>query len=361
LKASESFIDEAVVDVAAGDGGNGCVSFRRDKFNPRGGPDGGDGGHGGDVVLIADRGLSTLLDFQTRPRVRAENGVHGSGNGRCGKNGAECLLRLPVGTVVREANASGDEAPLADLLEDGQRLVVARGGRGGRGNARFATSTRQAPDTAEPGRSGEALRLRFSLKLIADVGLVGLPNAGKSTLLRRVSAARPRVASYPFTTLVPALGVVQAGERRFVVADLPGLIEGASHGHGLGDRFLRHVERTRVLVHLVDAGSSFVEERDASGPLADWEAIRTELASYDADLATRVEIVALNKLDLLPEAVRESRLAPLEAALRERGREVIRISGATGEGIDPLIRAITRVLDATDAERVAADVETAAP
>jgi GTPase len=361
LKASETFIDEAQVDVAAGRGGDGCVSFRRDKFNPRGGPDGGDGGHGGDVVLVADRALSTLLDFQTRPQVRAEDGVSGAGNDRSGKNGADCVLRLPIGTVVRDADAAGDDAPLADLLEHEQRLVVARGGRGGRGNARFATPTRQAPDTAEQGRSGETRRLRFSLKLIADVGLVGLPNAGKSTLLRRISAARPRVAAYPFTTLVPALGVVQAGERRFVVADLPGLIEGASEGHGLGDRFLRHVERTRVLVHLVDAGSSFVEDRSAESPLADYEAIRTELASYDDGLAARVEIVALNKLDLLPEDVRESRLAPLEAALRERGREVIRISGATGEGIDALIRAILRVLEATDAAHGAVATEAAAP
>jgi GTP-binding protein len=239
--------------------------------------------------------------------------------------------------------------------------VVARGGRGGRGNARFATPTRQAPDTAEQGSRGEARRLRFSLKLIADVGLLGLPNAGKSTLLRRISAARPRVAAYPFTTLVPALGVVQAGERRFVVADLPGLIEGASHGHGLGDRFLRHVERTRVLVHLVDVGSSFVEERPADAPLSDWRAIRTELASYDAALSTRVEVVALNKIDLLPEDSRESRLVSLEAALRERGREVVRVSGATGEGIDSLIRAITRVLDAGDAAPFAAQEGTAPP
>ena len=361
MKASENFIDEATIEVAAGSGGNGCVSFRRDKFNPRGGPDGGDGGNGGDVVLVADHNLATLLDLQLRPQARAEDGAHGSGNGRFGKNGQDCVLRLPIGTVVRDAGAPGDAEPLGDLVEHEQRLVVARGGRGGRGNACFATPTRQAPDTAEPGRSGEKRRLRFSLKLIADVGLVGLPNAGKSTLLRRISAARPRVAAYPFTTLVPALGVVQAGERRFVVADLPGLIEGASHGAGLGDRFLRHVERTRVIVHLVDVGSAWLEERPADAPLADWQSIRAELASYDAGLAARTEIVALNKLDLMPEDVRELRLAALETALRARGREVVRVSGATGEGIDVLLRAVLRGLDATDAARFAETAESAAP
>jgi GTP-binding protein len=359
VKASETFIDEAVIDVAAGRGGDGCVSFRREKYVPRGGPDGGDGGHGGDVVLVADRGLATLLDQRLRPHVRAEDGAHGGGNGRAGKGGADCVLRLPVGTVAYDADAAEGGEPLVDLVEHGQRFVVARGGRGGRGNARFATATHQTPDRAESGRTGQSRRLRLSLKLIADVGLVGLPNAGKSTLLRRISAARPRVAAYPFTTLVPSLGVSEVDGRRFVVADIPGLIEGASEGAGLGDRFLRHVERTRVLVHLVDAGTAALEGRDAEAPLADWEAVRAELASYDAALAERSEIVALNKLDLLPEVEREARLAPLEDALRRRGRAVLRVSGATGEGVSELLRAVAAALARADAD--AAPAEAVAP
>jgi GTP-binding protein len=345
VKASDAFIDEAVIEVVAGRGGDGCVSFRRERYVPRGGPDGGDGGRGGDVVFEADRGLSTLLDPSLRPLVRAGDGIAGGSNGRDGKAGADCLLRLPVGTLGRELDATADAPPLFDLVEHGQRFVAARGGRGGRGNARFATPTRQAPDRAESGRPGETRRIRLSLKLLADVGLVGLPNAGKSTLLRRISAARPRVAAYPFTTLVPSLGVVDAGGRRFVVADLPGLIEGASEGAGLGDRFLRHVERTRLLLHLVDAGSAFVEGRAALAPLADWETIRGELRSYDEDLTTRAEIVALNKIDLLPDAEREARLRPLEAALEARGCSVARVSGATGEGIDAVVRELAFRLD----------------
>ncbi|MEB2345183.1 MAG: GTPase ObgE [Deltaproteobacteria bacterium] len=354
MNSPDSFIDEAVVEVAAGSGGNGCVSFRREKFVPRGGPDGGGGGRGGDVVLVADRGLSTLIDQKLRPLVRAQDGAHGGGNQRDGRAGADAELRLPVGTLVHDAGAAAGAAPLADLVEHGQRVVVARGGRGGRGNMSFATPTRQAPDRAEDGRPGEARRLRLALKLLADVGFVGLPNAGKSTLLRRLSAARPRVGAYPFTTLVPSLGVVEAGARRFVAADLPGLVEGASRGAGLGDRFLRHAERTRVLVHLVDAGTAALEGREPLAPLADWETIRAELGAYAAELAGRTEIVALNKLDLIPEDERAARLGPLEAALRARGRRVLCVSGATGEGLDALRFAMLRALDEADAASAAA-------
>lgn len=354
MNSPDSFIDEAVIEVAAGAGGNGCVSFRREKFVPRGGPDGGGGGRGGDVVLVADRGLSTLIDQKLRPLARAQDGAHGGGNQRDGRTGADVELRLPVGTLVHDAEAAPDAPPLADLVAHGQRVVVARGGRGGRGNLSFATPTRQAPDRAEDGQPGAARRLRLSLKLLADVGFVGLPNAGKSTLLRRLSAARPRVGAYPFTTLVPSLGVVEVGPRRFVAADLPGLIEGASRGAGLGDRFLRHAERTRVLVHLVDAGTAALEGREPLAPLADWETIRTELGAYAAALAGRTEIVALNKLDLIPEAEREARLGPLEAALRARGRSVLRVSGATGEGLDALRLAMLRALEEADAASEAA-------
>jgi GTP-binding protein len=245
-----------------------------------------------------------------------------------------------VGTAVYELDSNAAGTLLADLVEDGQRVVVARGGRGGLGNARFKSSTRQTPDFATPGKPGERRRLRLSLKLLADVGLVGAPNAGKSTLLRRVSAARPRVADYPFTTLVPALGVAALGDRRFVVADIPGLVEGASEGVGLGDRFLRHIERTRVLVHLLDVGTPAQEDRDL---LAEYDSIRRELGAYDEALRGRVEIVALNKIDLI--ADREV-LCDSEAALRSRGREVVRISGATGEGIGDLLRSLVRAIDA---------------
>jgi GTP-binding protein len=274
--------------------------------------------------------------------VRAGHGEPGAGGRKTGRDGATVEIRVPIGTLVRDA-ATGEL--LADLARDGQSFVVARGGRGGRGNARFATPTRQTPDQAERGRPGQWRELRLTLKLLADVGLVGLPNAGKSTLLRRISAARPRVAPYPFTTLAPALGVAEQGERRFVVADIPGLIRGASQGAGLGDRFLRHIERTRVLVHLLDAGAPALEGRDL---VADWEAIRAELAAYEPGLAQRTELLAINKVDLIPD---RSGLDAVEAELRRRGREVLRISAATGEGVPALLLALREALDAADAAR----------
>jgi len=363
MGSRDSFIDETILTVIAGDGGDGIVAFRREKFVPRGGPNGGDGGRGGDVVIVADRSLATLWDQKYRPKVKAGNGADGGGRDRTGADGDDEVVRVPVGTAVYEVDASAastvsqgragraarrsrakiDEAGalLADLVEDGQRVVVARGGRGGLGNTRFKSSTRQTPDFATPGKPGERCGLRLSLKLLADVGLVGAPNSGKSTLLRRVSAARPRVADYPFTTLVPALGVAALDDRRFVVADIPGLIEGASQGAGLGDRFLRHIERTRVLVHLLDVGTP--AQRGHRDLIAEYDPIRRELGAYGEALRDRAEIVALNKIDLIAD---RAILGEPEAALRSRGREVVRVSGATGEGIGDLLRAILRALDA---------------
>ncbi len=340
----KTFIDEAALAVRSGSGGDGSKSFRREKYVPFGGPDGGDGGRGGDVILQADRNLATLIDQRMRREVRAESGGAGAGTNKHGRRGADLIVRVPVGTIVRDTDEDPEAPPLADLAADGARCVVARGGRGGRGNARFATSTRQTPDFFEPGKPGEERQLLLSLKLLADVGLVGFPNAGKSTLLARISAAKPRVAAYPFTTLVPNLGVAEVGERRFVVADLPGLVEGASHGVGLGDRFLRHVERTRVLVHLLDVGNALLEGSD---PLERYDLIRSELSAYAGELAQRRELVALNKIDLI--ADREL-LDAIESALRARGREVFRISSATGEGVGALIARAARVLDEVDAE-----------
>jgi GTP-binding protein len=331
----DPFIDEAVVTVRAGDGGNGCVAFRREKFVPRGGPAGGDGGNGGAVVFVADANLSTLLDHKFRRLIEAKRGGDGAGSNMAGANGPDEIVRVPVGTVISEA---GGGAPLADLSEAGQRFVAARGGIGGFGNARFATATRQVPDFAKPGTHGESRKLRLSLKLIADVGLLGLPNAGKSTLLSRISAARPRIADYPFTTLTPNLGVVRLDDQRFVVADIPGLIEGASEGAGLGDRFLRHVERTRVLLHLLDCTALLDESRDLLG---EYETIRKELAAYDPALAERRELVLLNKVDAIGD---RDLLAPIQRALEKRGCTVLRASGVSGEGIPELLRVLWRVL-----------------
>ena len=316
------FVDEVELVLAAGRGGAGCVSFRREKYIPFGGPNGGDGGDGGSVVLVADDQLGTLLDFRHRKTMRAENGTPGQGSNKFGRRGKDLRLRLPVGTLVLDA-AEGEI--LADLVEAGAETVLLPGGQGGRGNARFATSTNRAPRHAQPGMPGEERRLRLELKLMADVGLLGFPNAGKSTLISRISAARPKIADYPFTTLVPNLGVVSWGEERsYVVADIPGLIEGASEGAGLGIQFLRHVERTRLLLHLVDPS----DERD---PLDKYRALRRELEAFDPEVAARPERVVLTKMDVTE--VRE-RLPELETRFAQEGIEVWPISAITGEGLD---------------------------
>ncbi|MER2566673.1 MAG: GTPase ObgE [Myxococcaceae bacterium] len=329
------FVDEVRIKVKAGDGGNGAVAFRREKYVDKGGPSGGDGGNGGSIIFKATEQLTTLLDFRYQQQYRARNGQHGMGSDMNGAGSADRILETPVGTVVRDTN-TGDE--LVDLSVAGQTFVVARGGRGGLGNINFATSTRQTPRFAQDGTLGEEKELTLELKLIADVGIVGFPNAGKSTLISRVSRAKPKVADYPFTTLVPNLGVVPYKDKKsFVMADIPGLIEGASEGAGLGHQFLRHVERCRVLVHLVDL-SSVIEERD---PVKDFDAINVELKKYSATLAGKPMIVVANKLDL-PHA-REA-LPKFLAAMEKRRISVLQLSGATGEGLDALLDACARVL-----------------
>ncbi len=324
------FIDEALIDVAAGDGGNGCMAFRREKFVPRGGPSGGDGGRGGDVLLQASPHHNTLLHFRFNPEHKAERGRHGEGSNRKGRDGASITLPVPVGTVVYDA-ATG--AKLHDFTTLPDVFVVAKGGRGGRGNARFATPTHQAPTEHEPGKPGDKLKLRLELKLLADVGLVGFPNAGKSTLISRLSAAKPKIADYPFTTLVPNLGVIRASDdpsdgRTLVAADIPGLIEGASEGHGLGIQFLRHVERTRVLVHLVD-----VSEATGRDPVQDFDTVLRELGRFSQELAAKPMIVAANKIDVAQDS---SRVERVEAAAAAHGYPFLRISGVTGEGLTEL-------------------------
>lgn len=320
------FLDEARILVKAGDGGNGCLAFRREKFVPRGGPSGGDGGRGGDVVLIATSQHNTLLQFRFNPEHKAERGRHGEGSNRTGAEGRSIELEVPVGTVVFD---EGTGEQVVDLSEPGQRIRIARGGRGGRGNARFATSTHQAPTEHEPGRPGEEKRLRLELKLLADVGLVGFPNAGKSTLISRISAARPKIADYPFTTLEPNLGVVQMQNyRSFVVADLPGLIEGAHLGHGLGIQFLRHIERTRILAHLVD-----VSEASGRDPVRDFEVVMEELENFSAALIEKPMIVVATKLDSAQDPERVDALRLLAEA---KGLPFFEISSATGQGIDAL-------------------------
>ncbi|MDT5156799.1 MAG: GTPase [Acidobacteriota bacterium] len=329
------FIDRVKIRVRGGHGGNGVTAFRREKFVPRGGPSGGDGGRGGDVWLVGDSSLNTLLHLRYNPEHTADRGRHGEGSNRSGKEGEGIMVRVPVGTQVLDAETSEF---LVDIAEDGQRWLAAKGGRGGFGNAHFASSTNRAPRYHQEGSAGEEYEFQLELKLLADVGLVGFPNAGKSTFISTISAAKPKVADYPFTTLEPHLGVVDLGDyRTFVVADIPGLIEGAHDGAGLGDRFLRHIERTRLLLHLVDVSSG--SGRD---PLSDYEIIKRELAAYDPQLAERPQVVVATKLDALDEPERLERL-------RERaeadGLEFFEISSVTNRGVRELVQTLARRLE----------------
>lgn len=328
------FIDEVTLFCSSGHGGAGCVSFRREKFIPFGGPNGGDGGRGGDVIFESTTALSTLLELRHKPHQKAERGQHGMGKDRHGAAGADLIIKVPVGTLIRDAE-SGEE--LADLTEGGQRIVLLKGGRGGQGNARFATSTNKAPKFAQPGEEGEERKLRLELKLMADVGLLGLPNAGKSSLISKVSAARPKVADYPFTTLAPSLGVVAYKNfRSFVMADIPGIIEGAHAGAGLGHRFLKHLERSGMLVHLVD-----ISGLPESDPFDAFESVNRELTLFSEELGSKAQIVVLTKMDL-PSA--QDHREQAIAWFAEREIPVYPISSATGQGIEALLDAIAKRL-----------------
>lgn len=328
------FFDKAKIYVKGGDGGNGCVAMRREKYVPEGGPWGGDGGRGGNVVFQADEGLRTLVDFRYKRHYKADRGKHGEGKNRYGLSADDLLIRVPVGTVVRDDDTG---ELVADLVDSGQKVVVARGGRGGRGNAHFATPSNKAPKMAEKGEPGEERWLNLELKLLADVGLVGYPNAGKSTLISKVSAAKPKIANYPFTTVTPNLGVVRVEDgRSFVMADIPGLIEGAHEGAGLGHEFLRHVERTRFMVHVLDTAGS--EGRD---PVEDFQVTNRELLLYNPQIGARPQIIAANKMDL-PEAAEN--LTRLKAAYGHQ-YEIFPISAATGDGLDPLIYKVAALLE----------------
>jgi GTPase len=324
------FIDQAVIFVKAGNGGNGVISFRREKYVPKGGPDGGNGGNGGSVIIRADRQLGTLLDFRYKRSYKAESGDAGRGKGQTGKMGLDTVLKVPCGTLIR---LGGKKEVFADLVHDGDEVVIAKGGKGGRGNAEFATSTNQAPRIAEPGTPGEECELSLELKLIADVGLVGFPNAGKSTLISVLSAARPKIADYPFTTLTPNLGIVRFAEgKSFTLADMPGLIKGAHEGKGLGIQFLRHIERTRVLVFLIESISE--------DPKRDYEILLNELASYNAALAKKPKIVALTKIDLFEEGA----VKRLKKISFGKKIPVIRISSVSREGLQPLLEEMWHAL-----------------
>jgi len=338
------FVDQVKVTFRAGKGGNGCVSFRREYRVPRGGPDGGHGGRGGSIWLIAESGLNSLSYFRFHPINQARKGAHGEGSNRKGKSGNDLTLHVPVGTVVKPA--AGGEI-LFDFLEPGQRYCAAKGGRGGRGNSSFATSTHQAPREFEEGKPGEEKDILLELKLIADVGLVGFPNVGKSTLTSKVSSARPVIADYPFTTLIPNLGVVYpGGGRSFVVADIPGLIEGAHAGHGLGDRFLKHIERTKILVHLID-----ISPYSGRDPVQDFQVIMKELEAYNPGLAARPQVMVANKIDLL--AGDTGRLAPLASLAKKKKILFFPISAMKETGLKPLVRAIAKKLE----EVLAAEME----
>ncbi|MGQ0793248.1 MAG: GTPase ObgE [Deltaproteobacteria bacterium] len=329
------FIDEAKIYVKSGAGGRGSMSFRREKFVPKGGPDGGDGGRGGDVIIIAERNMASLLDHRYHQRYKAEKGENGRGSDQHGKNAVDLIIPVPVGTIVKDFDTG---QILADMTQDCGSFVVAKGGRGGKGNARFKSSTNQAPRYYEPGGDAEERTLALELKLLADVGIIGFPNAGKSTLISKISAARPKIADYPFTTLVPNLGVVRYHEdKTFVVADIPGLIKGAHEGTGLGVRFLKHIERTRVIVHLLDLSPE--TERD---PMEDYKTLNAELKLYSAELALKPQIIALNKIDITES---KDALKKLKTKFRRRKIEVFPVSSATGEGVAELVREMTKWLE----------------
>jgi GTPase len=333
------FVDDVDIRVSAGDGGRGCLSFRREKFVPRGGPDGGDGGHGGSVYIVAAPTKNTLVDFRFHPEFEARRGQHGQGSNRTGSSGSDLEIAVPVGTLVFERLPDGSKVLAADLAADGDRVLVAQGGRGGRGNAQFVSSTNRAPRRTEPGLPGEQKTLHLELKLVADAGLIGFPNAGKSTMISRISAARPKIADYPFTTLIPNLGVVRlSGDRSFVVADVPGLIKGASTGHGLGHQFLRHVERTKVLVHLVDVSGA--SGRD---PVEDFDTIREELRLFDEQVFAKPQLTVATKLDALDEP---ERLERLETHVRALGLPFYCVSAVTGDGLPALLEAMWQAIEA---------------
>jgi GTP-binding protein len=336
------FVDEVDISVAAGSGGRGCIAFRREKFVPRGGPSGGDGGNGGSVFFVASSHMNTLVNFRFHPEFKAERGEHGMGSNCHGRNGKHLRIDVPIGTVIFERAGDGEMIQLADLTVAGQKVRIAAGGQGGRGNTRFTTSTNRAPRRADPGMPGDEKPLRLQLKLLADVGLVGFPNAGKSTLISRISAAKPKIAAYPFTTLTPHLGVVAlSDDRSFVVADVPGLIEGAHRGLGLGHQFLRHLERTRLLVHLID-----ISGLSGRNPSEDFTTIRRELELYRPELADKPALAAANKIDSVSDP---ALVDQLEAHLAAQGITLHRISAVTGEGVAPLVEEMWRLLAAASA------------